>query len=216
MIIIFDRPILFKYILNKHILKQNIVVINMNVKTLCLSILFESDATGYEIRQLCTNGQCSYFVEVSFGSIYPALAKLEEAGFVTSHTQAQQGRPAKKIYSITQAGRDEFRNSLFEKLNEDVFRSEFLLFARFASLLPASLVKQRINERLEMLDQELDDLKMLGQTQNPDIKPHGSNEWILNYGLNMRRVEIEYIKTHMNELISVAQADKQLTGENNK
>lgn len=50
----------------------------MNVRTLCLSVLYEGKATGYEIRRLCVEGESSYFIEASFGSIHPALAKLEE------------------------------------------------------------------------------------------------------------------------------------------
>ena len=29
----------------------------MNVRTLCLSILYSHDASGYEIRKLCTEGE---------------------------------------------------------------------------------------------------------------------------------------------------------------
>ena len=69
----------------------------MNVRTLCLSILYEGEATGYEIRRLCVEGECSYFIEASFGSIYPALAKLEDENLVTSRTEQQSGKPAKKV-----------------------------------------------------------------------------------------------------------------------
>ena len=51
----------------------------MNVKTLCLSILYEGEATGYEIRRLCVEGECSYFIEASFGSIYPCLLYTSDA-----------------------------------------------------------------------------------------------------------------------------------------
>ena len=102
----------------------------MNVRTLCLSILFDCDATGYEIRRRCVEGECSYFVEASFGSIYPALARLEDDGLVTSRTEPQDGKPARKVYSITEAGRDAFTTELSQPLGEDVFRSPFLLFAR--------------------------------------------------------------------------------------
>ena len=67
----------------------------MNVKTLCLAILYDENATGYEIRKLSVEGEYAYFVEASFGSIYPALAKLEEEGLVTSQVELQDGKPAK-------------------------------------------------------------------------------------------------------------------------
>ena len=86
----------------------------MNVRTLCLSILYNGEASGYDIRRMCTEEEFAYFVEASYGSIYPALAKLEEDGLVTSRTEQQDGKPAKKIYSITDAGRDAFVAALGE------------------------------------------------------------------------------------------------------
>ena len=80
----------------------------MNVRTLCLAILYFGDATGYEIRKLSTEGKYSYFVEASYGAIYPALAKLEKDGLVTCRIEAVEGKPSRKVYSITDAGRNEF------------------------------------------------------------------------------------------------------------
>ena len=99
-----------------------------------------------------SKGECSYFVEASYGSIYPALAEARGGKARDSRVEQQDGKPAKKIYAITEAGRQAFISSLFEKLGEDEFRSEFLLFARFASELPASLVEQRLRERVAMID----------------------------------------------------------------
>ena len=56
----------------------------MNAKTLILAILNFQESTGYEIRKMSTEGAYSYFVDISYGSIYPTLAKLEADGFVTS------------------------------------------------------------------------------------------------------------------------------------
>jgi DNA-binding PadR family transcriptional regulator len=174
----------------------------MNVKTLCLAILHDGEATGYEIRKLSTEGEYGYFVEASFGSIYPALAKLEGEGFVTSRVMTQDGKPAKKIYQITDEGRREFQDSLFEPLGDDVYRSEFLLFARFASLLPASLVETRIKERLSCLDEELEHLDKLLEDRSDT-----GETWAIKYGINCMRVAREHIATHMHELIAMAQPD---------
>ena len=77
----------------------------MNVRTVCLAILYDKEASGYEIRKLSVEGEYAYFIDASFGSIYPALAKLEAEGLVTSRVAQQDGRPAKKVYAITPAGR---------------------------------------------------------------------------------------------------------------
>eukprot|EP00873_Tetraselmis_striata_P030136 jgi/Tetstr1/450400/TSEL_037436.t1 len=150
----------------------------MNVRTLCLSFLYTQDASGYEIRKLCTEGGGAYFVEASFGSIYPALAKLEDDELVTSRIEHQDGKPSKKIYSITEAGRAAFCDALHEPLGDDVFRSPFLLFARFAHLLDPDLVKSRIEDRLAYLDAQIVELKELQrEIEGGDDTSHTNDAW---------------------------------------
>jgi PadR family transcriptional regulator AphA len=175
----------------------------MNVRTLCLSILYEGDATGYEIRRLCVEGECAYFTEASFGSIYPALAKLEEEGLVTSRTELQDGKPAKNVFSITTEGRQALIEQLMQPLGSDVFRSPFLLFARFAKILPRDLVEQRLNEYLARSAKEREILaQALANTQsNP------ADTWVINYGITVMGVADQYIRSHMQELIALAQTE---------
>lgn len=172
----------------------------MNVKTLCLSILLEGEATGYEIRRLCVEGECAYFVEASYGSIYPALSRLEGEGLVTSRTQRQDGRPAKKIYAITEKGRAAFLDSLFEPLGDDVFRSPFLLFARFAHLLPANLVAMRVREHLDHIVATRKSIEQALSSRGQNA----ADAWIIKYGLANMEVAEAHLRNHMDELIALA------------
>jgi DNA-binding PadR family transcriptional regulator len=182
----------------------------MNVRTLCLSILYAQDASGYEIRKMCTEGECSYFVEASFGSIYPALAKLEDEGLVTSKVEHQKGKPSKKVYAITETGRSAFVDALHEPIGEDVYRSPFLLFARFAHLLPANVVRSRIEEKLTEMDNEIAELrKMQNELNDPESKDSsGSNAndaWVVRYGIDVLELARSHLSDHMGELIATAQ-----------
>jgi DNA-binding PadR family transcriptional regulator len=171
----------------------------MNVRTICLAILYDGEATGYEIRKLVVEGEYSYFIDASFGSIYPALQKLEADELVTSRVELQDGKPAKKIYAITPAGRSTFINSLFEKLGDDEYRSEFLLFVRFASELPASLIDQRLNERVAQIDDALKEFEKLSEKHN-----HPGDAWVIEYGRTCMVAARDYIQTHRGKLIALA------------
>lgn len=174
----------------------------MNVRTICLAILYDGEATGYEIRKLSVEGEYSYFIDASYGSIYPALQKLEAEKLVTSRVEVQEGKPAKKIYAITPAGRTAFINSLFEKLGEDEFRSEFLLFVRFASELPASLVEARLNERVKQLGEALEEFDRLAQSHS-----HPGDAWVIEYGRTCLVAARDYIQAHRGQLIALARPD---------
>ena len=78
----------------------------MNVRTLCLGILSLQEASGYEIKKDVEDGLFSHFIEASFGSIYPALTQLASEGYVTVREEEQTGKPDKKVYAITDAGRN--------------------------------------------------------------------------------------------------------------
>lgn len=181
---------------------------NMNVKTLCLAILYDNDVTGYDIRKMSTEGEYAYFIDASFGSIYPALAKLEANGLVSSKVEAQEGKPAKKIYQITEFGRAEFQKELFDPISTDVFRSEFLLFARFAALLPVDLVRARLDAQIEDIEQQLDHLNNL-KTDEADP----SECWIIDHGLACLHAQLNSIKDKAPELIALARNESASAAE---
>ncbi|MGJ8528357.1 helix-turn-helix transcriptional regulator [Maritalea sp.] len=172
----------------------------MNVRTVCLAILTQGETTGYDIRKRSTEGDFSFFLEASFGSIYPALSKLEEEELVTSCVQQQDGKPAKRVYAITDSGRESFINSLFEDPNEDVFRSEFFLFLRFAEELPRDLVEKRIFERISKIDEEIASIEKMGA----DLEAK-ADRWVLEYGLTCVRQAKAYLVEHKDEIIAMAQ-----------
>ena len=180
----------------------------MNVRTICLAILYDGESTGYEIRKLSTEGEFHYFVDASYGAIYPALQKLETDRLVTSRVEQQDGKPAKKIYVITELGRREFISSLFEQLGEDEYRSEFLLFARFAPELPQSLVQVRLKERIASLDKVLAEMDRLASNHSTP-----ADRWIIDYGRSCMAFARDHIEAHMGELIAMARPDAAAAAE---
>ena len=71
-----------------------------------LGFLMDHNMTGYDIKQMMSMST-SNFVDSSFGSIYPALKKLEQKDWISSQEIIEGGK-IKKVYSITNQGREEF------------------------------------------------------------------------------------------------------------
>lgn len=172
----------------------------MNVRTLCLAILNFADATGYEIRKLSTDGKFSHFVDASYGSIYPALTRLESEGLVTFRTETIPGKPNRKIYTITDKGREEFFSSLTEPPAKDIYRSEFLLVAMCAEYLPKSVVKAAIATRVEQLTDEIHMLE--GFVDDPEGT--GCFHWAANYGLDCMSNSLRYLNEKKEEIEGLA------------
>jgi DNA-binding PadR family transcriptional regulator len=120
----------------------------MDVRTICLGLLSNGEATGYDIKKMFEDGSIGSIVEASFGSIYPALTRLTEEGLVSCREESQDRRPDRKIYSITEKGRCAFGAALLEPIGEDRFRSPFFFAMLFAHLMARPRVVALIDAQL--------------------------------------------------------------------
>ena len=171
----------------------------MNVRTLCLAILYFEESTGYEIRKHVTEGAYCHFVEASYGSIYPALAKLEADGLVTSREEVHPGRPARKVYRITDAGRKEFRDALAAPVQPDVIRSPFLLTALCAELMDPAAMERAIEGQiaharadLETIDEAVEGSAMRGA------------DWVSRFARHTISASLAFIHENRAELVEIA------------
>jgi DNA-binding PadR family transcriptional regulator len=123
----------------------------MNVRTLCLGVLSGGEASGYEIKKDIEEGLFSHFIDASYGSIYPALTQLAGEGLVTVRAEEQTGKPDKKVYAITEAGRAALAKSIAVLPARDKYKSEFLF---------QMLLRQYISPETMILamDKQLNDL----------------------------------------------------------
>jgi PadR family transcriptional regulator len=73
------------------------------VDTLLLEVISEGPTYGYAIAQTVLGRSRGYF-EITEGSLYPALHRLERRKFVDSFWKEADGRE-RKYYKLTPAGR---------------------------------------------------------------------------------------------------------------
>jgi DNA-binding PadR family transcriptional regulator len=98
----------------------------MDVSSIILGFLMRGSMTGYELKQYFSIS-FSFFSGLSYGSIYPALRKMEEQGLVTMRQERQQRAPDRKVYTITQKGRDAFGEALRAPFSIETGKSPFLM-----------------------------------------------------------------------------------------
>lgn len=176
----------------------------MNVRTLILAILSHEEATGYEIKKLSTEGVYSYFVDISYGSIYPTLSRLEVDGMVTVRAEQQDGKPDRKVYAITESGRAEFVQSLLVPPAPDKFKSEFLLVALTAEHGTTATITRAVDERIAYLENVLSVIND-HLTNDCSNKPkHNAFAWVCQYGRSIKEFDLAYLKKNRNQLISSA------------
>ncbi len=117
----------------------------MNVKTLCLGGLCLTDATGYDIKKLFEDA-FNHFHSASYGSIYPSLSQLQAEGLISMRVEPGERHPDRKIYSITEAGREAFMTELVRTEPTEQMRSEFMVLMFFAHLLPTERLQALLDQ----------------------------------------------------------------------
>ncbi|MDQ3702620.1 MAG: PadR family transcriptional regulator [Chloroflexota bacterium] len=93
-----------------------------------LSLLARESVSGYDIaRQM--RAPIGYFWHASHSQIYPELARLQRDGYVRHEVVEQHDRPDKKVYSLTDAGREALRAWVTSPLDVPSVRDELVLRA---------------------------------------------------------------------------------------
>src|SRR5918995_1106129 len=102
-----------------------------------MALLADAPAHGYELKQALEQRFGSVLPPLNTGQIYTTLSRLERDGLVEDDAVAQNGRPNKRVYRLTEAGRMELRGWVAEappavRLKDDFFMK--LVLARAAGI----------------------------------------------------------------------------------
>ena len=164
----------------------------MNVRTLCLGILSFRQMTGYDIRKLAAEGNFSHFCEANYGSIYPALSQLTKDGFVVFTDEVIDGKPPRKIYSITDEGRSYLFNTLNKQPGPDRFKSEFLFYSLFQDKMSPEDFRKLLVRKIAETRDTLESLEKAN-----DCCDHQPSHFALGYGVAMNQAVLDYLKNYL-------------------
>lgn len=123
----------------------------MDVKTVCLGMLSDGAASGYDLKKHFES-TFGHFFSAGYGSIYPALSSLADHGLVTCECIPQDGKPDRKVYEITDDGKTFLLGALEDASPSHKIRSEFLATMCFAHLMPREQIETLLDGRLEEVD----------------------------------------------------------------
>ena len=68
-----------------------------------LGLLSLMPMSGYDMKAFISTS-IGFFWHESYGQIYPALRRLHENGLVEREVEAQNGKPDRHLYTVTEAG----------------------------------------------------------------------------------------------------------------
>ena len=121
----------------------------MDVKTIVLGCLFDKSLSGYDLKKLFSLS-FAFFSGLSYGSIYPALKKLEKEGLITMKLEIQENAPNRKVYTITEEGKQSFLSSLKSPFGVESYKDALLMRMFFFERLTK---QERLDAAQNYLDQ---------------------------------------------------------------
>lgn len=167
-----------------------------------LGLLSESPMHGYELRKRLS-ATLGSFRAFSYGSLYPTLRKLRDAGWISEDEPELPtdgvSRRAKRVYQLTAEGKEHFGELLAdaqpETLDDEGFGTRLAFFAQ-----TSAEVRMRILEgRRRRVEEERHDLH---QSQSRS-KLDRYTEQLQNHALESRDREVRWLS----ELIASERAD---------
>lgn len=121
----------------------------MSLSHTILGFLNLRSMTGYELKKFMDNST-QFFWHAELSQIYPALKQLEAKDLVKVEVIPQDGKPDKKVYSITKAGRAALIEWLSEPLDETPpTKSPVLLKLFFLEALDKEDILSQMRRQLE-------------------------------------------------------------------
>ncbi|MFQ6014613.1 MAG: PadR family transcriptional regulator [Anaerolineae bacterium] len=183
----------------------------MSFRYFILGLLTQQPMSGYDIKRFLKS--LTWLIgSPSFGSLYPALHALLEDGLVTVDIFPRQDKPPRKMYTITEAGRQVLQEWINQPVVSSASLKAFVMRLILASNFPhAGLVAQLQQRRAQVAAHHIT-LEQIARALDEGIDLR--QRLALGYGLALATAELAWLDTTLDQLsqqslpVEVVQGDR--------
>ena len=162
-----------------------------------LGLLNQRPMSGYDIRRFL-KGLSWLIGSPSFGSLYPTLHALLRDGLVTVDVVPCEGKPARKIYTITEAGRQTLQEWIDQPVAPDAPMKAFVMrLILVGNHSPTGLVAHLRQRRSQVAGQHAA-LEQIAGSGDGETDP--GEHLALEYGLALAAAEITWLDRALEQL----------------
>ncbi len=163
---------------------------NVSTRHLILGLLTRQPMSGYDIKRFLK--QLSWLVDgPSFGSLYPALHALLEVDQVTVEVIPRQDKPPRKIYTITEMGRQVLHEWLDQPVVAGVSLKAFLMRLMLAGNLSHDGLITHLQQRHTQVAAH--QITLQQATEAMDEGMDLGDRLTLDYGLTVAAAELIWL-----------------------
>ncbi len=128
-------------------------IIYMALAHAILAVLVDHPNSGYDLAKQF-DGSVGFFWAASHQQIYRELSKLEAIGWLTCEIIPQEGRPDKKLYHITETGKQKLQAWIAQPCEPAAIKEDLLvkIFAGYVATSPEIILHELQQHRQAHLE----------------------------------------------------------------
>jgi DNA-binding PadR family transcriptional regulator len=169
----------------------------VSIRHLILGLLTQQSMSGYDIKHSLKS--LSWLIDSpSFGSIYPTLRALREDGLVTVEVAPRQGKPPRKIYTITEAGRLALREWMDQPVAPGASLKTFVMRLILANNFSHTGLISHLQQRRSHVAVYHVTLKQIGEALDGTID--SGQRLAFSYGLALATTELAWLDSTLEQL----------------
>jgi DNA-binding PadR family transcriptional regulator len=152
--------------------------------------------SGYDIK--CNLKSLDWLIgNPSSGSLYPVLRTLMKDGCATVEVHTRESRPPRKIYSITEAGRQELSEWIDRPVVANAPLRAFLMRLVLADAHPPGTLVSHLRERREQVASRQ---VAYEQIISAEVSNQSDLDLAWDYGLALAEAEISWLDRTLDQL----------------
>jgi PadR family transcriptional regulator, regulatory protein AphA len=136
-----------------------------------LALLAIEPMSGYDLKAM-VDASLAHFWRTSYGSLYPALHRLEKAGLLDVSVETRAGGPDARVHALTPHGEAALEAWLGEPCPEDEVRSELLLKVFAGARLDSTTLRAHLEAERRRVRGGLARLRATGEQLRSDAAEH--------------------------------------------
>lgn len=176
----------------------------MSLKSMILGCLLDAPAHGYEIRQRLKD----FFKRshgINEGQLYATLKKMEQDGLVTKEIVYQEKNPPRKVFFLTEKGKEQFNSWLLEEDGTDFAAFDFfgafpfLEKCTFFKHLPPTRALKLVESQVKLEQLKLEEFKRVRSR----MLERGVNHYrvrVIEFGMDLQEAKIKWLYTLSRDL----------------
>jgi DNA-binding PadR family transcriptional regulator len=169
----------------------------VSIRHLILGLLTQHPMSGYDIRRFLKS--LSWLIESpSFGTIYPTLRALREEGLVTVEVIPRQDKPPRKIYTITEAGRQALQEWVDQPVTSGASLKAFVMRLILAGSFSHTGLIAHLQQRRSQVASHHATLTQL--TETPDRVKDDGHRIAFDYSLALASAELAWLDSALEQL----------------